>query len=499
MTTFNPAQTGNSRVFLIDGRARPDHQPLYQSSVKAGGISQGYGDIEKIEVPDPNNFDKFLEVGTIRGAKDRATVTLTGRYARDIKSELLKIANQECFVDVQINFGACTDPSAYNVFNKKIILQNATVTNWGSDDLGALESGERGQIDETLDISATDVYEIVQVAFGEKGGGVVTNEVVDVVTCDTASCGDCEEDSDGCSKVFAVTKTAGGSASTPADIVFTLNSGTTWYAHDVDTLTSADGDGIACLGDYVFVVSNGSGSAHYALKSEFDGTTDPSFTEISTGFVAGGEPNAVSTSSSYAYIAADGGYIYRTTDISAGVSEVESGTAHTAPYRAIHAFSDDYVVAVGTDGIIAKTENGTTWSAVTSPLGVGSHFNAVWMLSNSVWLLGTSTGVLYYTVNSGTSFTLKAFPGSGSGVVRDIVGSNDSVLYMAHDTTAPLGRILRSTNGGYDWVVTPEGSGTLPLNDRINALATCGGNADFVVGVGLGDDAADGYIVVGTD
>ena len=143
MTTFNPAQTGNSRVFLIDGRARPDHQPLYQSSVKAGGISQGYGDIEKIEVPDPNNFDKFLEVGTIRGAKDRATVTLTGRYARDIKSELLKIANQECFVDVQINFGACTDPSAYNVFNKKIILQNATVTNWGSDDLGALESGER--------------------------------------------------------------------------------------------------------------------------------------------------------------------------------------------------------------------------------------------------------------------------------------------------------------------------------------------------------------------
>lgn len=159
MATFNPAQTGNSRVFIIDGRARPDHQPTYYSHVKAGGVSQGYGDIEKIEVPDPDNYDKFNEIGTIRGAKDRATVTLTGRYARDLKSALLKIANQECFVDVHVNFGACTNPSLYNTFDKKIILQNATVTNWGSDDLGALDSGERSQIDETMDVSATDVFE----------------------------------------------------------------------------------------------------------------------------------------------------------------------------------------------------------------------------------------------------------------------------------------------------------------------------------------------------
>jgi hypothetical protein len=496
MATFNPAQTGNSRVFIIDGRARPDHQPTYYSHVKAGGVSQGYGDIEKIEVPDPDNYDKFNEIGTIRGAKDRATVTLTGRYARDLKSALLKIANQECFVDVHVNFGACTNPSLYNTFDKKIILQNATVTNWGSDDLGALDSGERSQIDETMDVSATDV----QVSFGEKAGGVVVNELVDVTTCDTASCGDCDDESNGCNKIFAVSKTAPGSASTPADVVFTLDGGTTWYAHDVDTLSTDDPDGIACLGSYVFVVSNAGGNAHYALKSEFDGTTDPSFTAISTGFVASGEPNAVSVASSKAFIAGDGGYIYSTEDITTGVTAIESGTVHTSHYNDIHAWSDEFVVAVGDDGIIAKSENGTTFSAVTpSPLGVGVSFNAILVLSKSAWLLGTSTGLLYYTVNGGTSFVLKSFPGSGSGVVRDIAQSNDSVLYMAHDTTTPRGRILRSTNGGYDWVVTPEGSGVLPLSDQINALATCSGNADFVVGVGLADDASDGYVVVGAD
>jgi hypothetical protein len=45
-TSFNPAQTGNSRVFIIEGRARADHRPDYQSSVKAGSPSQGFGDEE---------------------------------------------------------------------------------------------------------------------------------------------------------------------------------------------------------------------------------------------------------------------------------------------------------------------------------------------------------------------------------------------------------------------------------------------------------------------
>ena len=66
-SSFVPAQTGQSRVFLIEGRARPDHRPTYMVQAKAGGVSQSFGDIEKIEVPDPNQYDHFTEVGTIRG------------------------------------------------------------------------------------------------------------------------------------------------------------------------------------------------------------------------------------------------------------------------------------------------------------------------------------------------------------------------------------------------------------------------------------------------
>jgi hypothetical protein len=37
----------------------------------------------------------------------------------------------------------------------------------------------------------------------------------------------------------------------------------------------------------------------------------------------------------------------------------------------------------------------------------------------------------------------------------------------------------------------------MPGNDKINAIAYCPSDANFFVGVGLADDATDGFIVVG--
>lgn len=63
----------------------------------------------------------------------------------------------------------------------------------------------------------------------------------------------------------------------------------------------------------------------------------------------------------------------------------------------------------------------------------------------------------------------------------------------------PLGRILRTYDGGYSWNVLPEGSGSMPDNDRFNAIAACTADVNFVVGVGLGGNGTDGIIVVGAD
>jgi photosystem II stability/assembly factor-like uncharacterized protein len=68
---------------------------------------------------------------------------------------------------------------------------------------------------------------------------------------------------------------------------------------------------------------------------------------------------------------------------------------------------------------------------------------------------------------------------------------------MAHDTATPAGRVLRTVDGGQSWYVLPEGAGTIPANDTINAIAACGEDVNVVYTGGLADNATDGILVKG--
>ena len=494
------AKTGFSRVFLIDGRARPNHAPEYQSCLRAGGVSKSYGDISSIECPSSTEYDGFVEVDSIKGTEERATVSLTGRYAASVASDLLRIAETGCGVDVQVHFGKCTDPTKFNTFTKAIVLENAYISSWSTGELGALGSDERASVDESADISAKTVYEILQLSVVEVASSIVTNEVVDVVICDSVACGECEDVSTGCQHIYAITLAEGGSPGTPPDIVFTVD-GSNWYADDIDSLTSGQNpDAIGCVGDYVVVVSNAGGNLNYALKSEVDDVDfDETWTSITTGLV--GAPNDCFRASGgrYLYVVGDSGYVYRTDDPTTGVTVLNAGVATAQNLNAVMAFSDEFVVAVGDNGAIVYTEDGTAWGAITGPVGAGTNLNCVWVVDELTWFVGTSAGTLYYTSDKGANWTLKGFPGSGAGVVYDIAFASEAVGYLAHATATPAGRILRTYDGGYSWNVLPEGTGTLPANDRIDAVAACLYDVNFVVGVGLADNAADGIILVGQD
>lgn len=498
--TFVPVKTPNTRVFLIEGRARGDHAPSYESGMRMMGVAQGFGDVERVENPDPYEYGKYVEITNIRGTEERATTSLEGRYAMNLKSTLLRLAKAKCAVDIQLHIGKCTDPSDPNTFEKALVLEQAYLTNYNTDDLGNLSSADEAVVNENSEISAKEMYEVLPISFGAKAGSIVTNEILDVTICDAASCGDCEDESSGCEKIYSISKAAGGSPSTPPDVVFTVDGGTVWYAHDIDSLGAAeDPSGIDCLGAYVVVVSNASNSLHYALKSIIDGLTDPTWTEVATGFVTGGEPNAIFSIGNKAFIVGDLGYIYATQDPTAGVTVLDAGTATVDHLLDVEALSENFIVAVGNNGAIVVSENGETFTAVNSPVGAAINLNFIELVSESVWWVGTSTGRLYYTLNGGGTWTEKSFPGSGTGVCRDLEFATMSVGYLAHSTATPAGRILRTYDGGYSWQVVPERTGaTIPANDRINKVAVCASDANFVVGVGLADNGSDGQIVLGS-
>lgn len=494
------ARSAYSRVFLIDGRARVDHVPSYKSCLRMTGLSQGFGDIERVECPDPWRYGSFIEVAEIRGATERPTTSLEGRYSMDTISALLSMASKGCKADVQLHWGECEDPTDFNAFKKILILEDAALINYSTDDLGVLQSGDNAAVNETADLSARKAYEVVPLAWASQAAGIVTNEVLDVVICDTVSCGDCDTESDGCYRIYAITKGAGGSPSTPPDIVFSIDKGSTWYAHDIDTLlTAEDPSAIGCLGNYVVVVANSTNSLHYVLKSELNGTTDPAFTEVATGFVTGGEPNDIDVAGNYAFIVGDFGYVYGTADPTAGVDVLDAGSATIGQLNAVDAFTADLAVAVGNGGAVIYTENQTLWTrTTTSPVGVGVNLISVKVRGEKEWWVGTSTGRLFYTLDKGVTWHEKTFSGSGTGTLDAIEFATDSVGAIAHATTAPRARVFRSYDAFESFKLTPEAGGTLPLADRINAMAMCSQDPNFIVAVGLGDDGADGFIAVGS-
>lgn len=497
--TKTPLKSAYTRVYLAEHRVRPDEQMTYHHGLRAMALSQALGDSERIEQPDPDNFGKFIEIGEVEGAEERPTFGLQGRFPATTLSPLKRIATIRCAIDVHIVIGTCTDPKIHDQSEKIIIIENARFTNWETDELGAMASDDNSPVNESVEISAEKAYEVVPVAYGTKAGSVISNEVVGIAICDNISCGSCGDPSDGCQKIYAVTVAAGGSPATFPDIVFSLDKGVTWYAHDVDSVSSQPAVDIFCIGAYVVVLTNDDATPiNYVLKEDLNAIEDPSFTAVTTGFVAGKGPKAAWSLGGAAFIVGSGGYIYFTENPLDGVTVLDAGALTTATWNDVHAISEEVALAVGNNGAIAYTLNGTNWSlAAVSPVGFPTNLTACWMLSDKIWLVGSSAGRLYMTTDSGNSWTEKSFPGSGAGSVQDLFFSTASVGWLSHATATPRGRILRSTTGGNSWYLTPEKTGTLPNTDRINALAGCASDPNFIVGGGLADDGTDGVILQG--
>jgi len=471
-----------SRVFLLEGGAGPSIDPQYMSLWKAGAISWDQGDTTIVYIPDPDHYQKFVAAGKIAGEPYNPEIALAARYTLD-KSKLLALLRHGCDHVLQVHFGTCRNPRDANAgWDKIVVLMDASVGSYGTGDLGALEPSQRAQVDEDSSFRGSDLYEIMRLVFAQKAAAETTEEVLDIAFGSADQCLAICVSVEG--KILLAIMTPVAYAK--ARYIFSDDGGLTWTDGSV---TSAAADdilpAIINIGSYVVVLNRTADAFEYCEQVDLIAGA-PTWAQVSTGFVGVGSPNAIfSAGPATSWIVGDGGYVYKLTNVADGVVVQDAGSATAQNLAAVHGMDENSIMAVGADNAVIYTTNGgLNWVAVTGP-AAGVNLTACWMLNALTWLVGDAAGKLWYTTDGGTTWAEKVFTGCGAGSIADLKFMDDGLVgYMAHTTAAPAGRILRTIDGGSSWYVLPEGTGSIPANLAINALAV-GNDANVVFGGGL--------------
>lgn len=499
------------RGFVQYGRPAPGSVARYYGVQGSqyffvGGVENPVqGDISPINVPDPARRKAYRLVGRQIEAPDLGTYELmVGHKHGTLPKVLGDLA--DCPISTILTMGRCKDPSDLNRGYESYlyILASGLVTDRDHGDMFPMDSDELLQT--TLSVTTAEQYGVAPLTFGAKADGEINAEVIDVAWGRPRDCDNC---ADGTDRIYAITRPIGGSPTFQAEVVYSVDGGNTWTNVNITGLSAAAvPTAIDIVGNNLVVLVNSAG-AHYWAPIDQDTGIPGTWTAVTSGYVASAGPRDLYVASATeVWIAADGGYIYKATDITAGVTPKVAASLTTQSYRRIHG-QDSTMVAVGAAGQIAITlNNGTTWATPQATFPINGTLTAVCVKDDThFWVAGGSgaagAGRLFYTLNGGKSWTEDTEPTAGAATeIQDIVFPTDHVGYVAFTVSGPEGRLACTVDGGDTWTTgAARLATTLPVVDRINRLAVPASDpqtaSNYILAGGLAGDGSEGVLLLG--
>jgi hypothetical protein len=494
-------QTGQGRVFFQKFASGPGHPYAYLGNARLTGFTQGLGDITPVRNPSQSAYDQFDVVDEVRGDEDLPTTSLIGRFGL-----VNPILTTKCPFDVQAHYGKCLDPTDFiGGWDKILAFERARFTSRSSEDLTALESGDRAMITLTGEITARMLWEINPLLLAEEAGAEVILHVHDVVIYDTVSCGECGWESEGDQKIYAICESSAGSPGLPPRLLYSDDRGGSWDIHNIPTIAQASGEEpwrIAIVGSYAVVTAidtdtpGAARGVHHALLTDLSAWTH----NVNAAFVS--ESWAIfSLSATQTWLCGYAGDVYFMDDPTQEPALQGSATsAGGETLLDIHGCDSLNLVAVGEDNTVIYTTNGgKTWAAaVTAPMGAGEDVLTVWVRTPYFWIIGGEGG-MWYTKDQGTTWTEITLPVASIVTVESIAFADhtDSPFGYAVVCTAASGYMLRTIDGGNSWYELPEGPGTIPTNHALNAIAA-GRDGNYAIAGGVKGTGAvqdDGILI----
>jgi hypothetical protein len=502
MSGLNPDEIitqKHKRNFIQFGGAQPGNPVQYagqdaQYMFLDGVSAPESGGVDPVFVPDPRKAGRYKLVARSITAPDlpNATLLMLEKHG-SLPRQLQRIG---CAFNLYELSGQCKDLSDFLAgwSDYVLIYSGAEVTD---KDLGTRTARDSDDpIEDSLSVTLADIYPVGALGFGQEAATQIDKEVIDIVYGTDISC-NC---TDNTNYIYGVTKSSGtGSPGLPSELIYTVDGGGVWQQANIDGIgATEEALAIDIVGNYLVTLGLDS---YYIAEINSKTGVPGTFTKVTTGFVAAGSPNDMYVASPReVWFAGDGGYIYKSTDITAGVVAVNPGDTTTQNLTRIHG-REETIVAVGAAGTVVKSNTrGATW-IVTTAAPSAAALSAIAVIGLDGYWVGTATGYAYFTKDGGETWTSKAFSGSGAGAVKDIVFCTEEVGFMAHNTAAPVGRLFCTWNGGENWTNTAPRVLNFPVIDYVGRIANPNAHssiaANNVALACLAGDGIDGTIALG--
>lgn len=464
------------RTFVQWGGARPANTVYFggqgaQAMFIDGASNPVSGDTSPIRMPHPRVRGAWKLAGKTKSAPDLPSMTLV------VHERHGAIPRQHMGLTCKFNLyeyaGECGSlADKLSGFDDYVLIYAGGEFN--SNDLGGRSARESDDLlGSNLGVTLERIYPVGKIAFGEKAAADTTTAVLDIVYGNSVTCGDCGPANDGTSWIYAVTN---GAVAARPNVLYSTNGGASFTSQAISSAANADVPvSIDVIGNLLMVTVLGSTASeiHWTEINPLTGAPSSSWSKVTTGFgntnlardVYQLLPNAV-------FFAADNGIIYKSTDITAGVTALSAlgATPANVDFKRIHGDGNQTILAGGAAGNLYKSVNGgITWAAVTvAP--TANEIAALWVFDEYRYLVGDASGGVFSTVNGGESWTTLTAAAPSATTIKDIVAATEEVIHISYLVSATP-KLSTTWMGGECWTQRSPRILGLPTFDTGNKIA----------------------------
>lgn len=477
-----PLKSSRGSLFV---QLTPGKTPEYIGCLDLDAIAEPLGDQALIRCRDGNG-DRMV-VGSTQDAPGNVTTSITALVFPN--SDILDRVSR-CLVNLYALQSSCGKLGVFTNWDRMAIVHHAKLTNRSLQNLVMREEDQPST--RVLDFSAWNpVYNLREVNVSRQTIAETT-DLNAIVMCNGAQCaGDCGENQDACTEGFLGGDAPTGSPTDRADIWQTDDGGLAWTnltgaaAHPF--VAAQDVKAVGCVqldaSTTRWFAARGSVGSE-PLKIAYSDDSGATWTLVTLGATNGeaaAGPGALFIRDrDNLYLATSSGNVYFSAD--AGVTWTAQSGALTASGGAslnVVKFSDaDNGYAAGnSDVLIRTTDGGATWADVSVPTS-SDNIIALHVFSPFRVIIGTNDGKIYQTWDTGANWEAKTYSGqAATNTIQKLEFVNDLTGFAIINTTAPVGSVHRSVDGGHTWQKL-----TTPTNAGLNDLYVCDENSGYVVG-----------------